>query len=75
MHDVVDIDQENVLLREKVRSQAQRISQLESLLKQLRQQRFGASSEKLSVDQIQLFDEAEAIEGEEAQEQTSIYAT
>lgn len=37
----------------------QRIEQLENLLKQARQQHFGTSSEKLSPDQIVLFNEAE----------------
>ncbi len=38
----------------------QRIEQLENLLKQARQQHFGTSSEKLSPDQITLFNEPEA---------------
>lgn len=66
-----DIEQEVVLLREQLSAKNQRIAQLEALLKQMRQQRFGASSEKLSADQIQLFDEAEAIEEASAEEETT----
>ncbi len=66
-----DIEQEVVLLREQLSAKNQRIAQLEALLKQMRQQRFGASSEKLSAYQIQLFDEAEAIEEASAEEETT----
>jgi len=58
---------EIALLREQLKAkealldrQEQRIDQLESLIRQLRQQHFGASSEKLSADQLALFDESEA---------------
>lgn len=47
-------------LRDKIHVKDQRIEQLENLLKQARQQHFGASSEKLSPDQIALFNEPEA---------------
>jgi transposase len=71
MNGRVDIEHENVLLREQLHAKDQRIAQLESLLKQLRQQHFGTSSEKLSADQIQLFDEAESIEAEDMDESTT----
>ena len=47
-------------LRDKIHVKDQRIEQLENLLKQARQQHFGTSSEKLSPDQIALFNEPEA---------------
>ncbi len=53
-------DQEIDLLHQKLQVKDQRIEQLENLLKQARQQHFGTSSEKLSPDQIALFNEAES---------------
>ena len=47
-------------LRTQVAEKSQRIAQLEDMLKQARQQRFGSSSEKQSPDQLGIFDEAEA---------------
>lgn len=67
MNTVADIVEENALLREQLDAKNQRIAQLESLLKQMHQQRFGASSEKLSSDQIQLFDEAEQLNEKDAE--------
>ena len=62
-----EIDTKNKILEEKNHY----ILQLEEALKQQRQKRFGASSEKASTDQLGLFNEAEAIEEEEtAQEET-----
>ena len=62
---------ENDFLREKLDEKNQTLDQknhyilqLEEALKQQRQQQFGASSEKASVDQLGLFNEAEAIEAE-----------
>ena len=47
-----------------------RISQLEALIKSLRQKQFSPSSEKLNVDQLALFNEAEVIsESEEEKEE------
>lgn len=51
------LDEKNNILNAKDRY----ILQLEEALKQQRQQRFGASSEKTSPDQLGLFNEAEAI--------------
>lgn len=52
-------DKEIDLLHQKLQVKDQRIEQLESLLIQARQQHFGTSSEKLSPDQIALFNEPE----------------
>ena len=49
-----------------------RIEQLENLLKQARQQHFGTSSEKLSPDQITLFNEAEVDETNEEVESLTV---
>lgn len=46
-------------LEESARQKDQRIEQLLDYIQLLRQKRFGASSERLSKDQLQLFDEAE----------------
>ncbi len=48
-------DKEIDLLHQKIQVKDQRIEQLENLLLQARQQHFGTSSEKLSPDQITLF--------------------
>jgi len=48
------------LLKEIILQQAQRIASLEEFIRLEKQQRYGASSEK-SVDQCELFNEAEAI--------------
>jgi len=67
---MADIVQENASLRNQLASKNQRITQLESLLKQLRQQRFGSTSEKLSADQVPLFDEAESETDDDASAET-----
>ncbi len=59
-------DNEIDLLHQKLQVKDQRIEQLENLLKQARQQHFGTSSEKLSPDQIALFNEAESDTNEDA---------
>ena len=59
------IHEKNIILAENVAQLEQKnqyILQLEEFLKQQRQKQFGASSEKLSLDQLGLFNEAEAIE-------------
>lgn len=68
MRNAIDLQQENSQLKaelaanaKQLASQFQRIQALEELLRQSRQQRFAASSEKLPADQLKLFDEAEAI--------------
>lgn len=59
-------------LRSTVDEQAERIAQLEEWVRLLRSQRFGRSSEKLSVDQLGLFNEAEqAVDADEATPETS----
>ena len=62
MKNNADIHEEVESLREQLGVKDQRIQQLESLLKQARQQHFGTSSEKLSPDQQGLFDEGETDE-------------
>ena len=59
------LNEKNTIIEQK----NQYIVQLEEWLKQQRQQRFGASSEKISPDQLGLFNEAEAIEQETAETQ------
>ena len=60
----IEIDDKNNILEEKNHY----ILQLEDALRQQRQKTFGTSSEKISVDQLGLFNEAEAI-AEEAQDE------
>ena len=67
---MADIAQENTSLRNQLTSKNQRITQLESLLKQLRQQHFGSTSEKFSADQVSLFDEAESETDDDASTET-----
>ena len=54
------LDEQNKIIEQK----NQYIVHLEEWIKQQRQQRFGASSEKVSPNQLGLFNEAEAIEQE-----------
>ena len=59
------IHEKNILIAENIAQLEQKdqyILQLEAYLKQQRRKQFGASSEKLSPDQLGLFNEAEAIE-------------
>jgi transposase len=57
---------------EQIDAQSIRIEQLEAMILQLRKQQFGSSSEKLSPDQLALFDEAEASAVVEAEEETTV---
>ena len=59
MKDLADLQSENTELHDRLNTQGQRIEQLEAMVKELRHQRFAASSEKQSPDQQHLFDEAE----------------
>ena len=59
MKDLADLQSENTELHDRLNIQGQRIEQLEAMVKELRHQRFAASSEKQSPDQQHLFDEAE----------------
>ncbi len=54
-----ELENENSILQKKIVDKDLRIQQLENLLIQSRHKQFGASSEKTSPDQRQLFDEAE----------------
>ena len=54
-----ELENENAILQKKIVDKDLRIQQLENLLIQSRHKQFGASSEKTSPDQRQLFDEAE----------------
>ena len=70
MSNVADLHQENEHLKAQIHSQQHYIKQLEEALLKARQQRFGASSEKQSPDQITLFNEAETdlVESDEIEE-------
>lgn len=46
-----------------------KIQTLEEYIRYMVQQRFGSSSEKLSVDQINLFDEAELLSDDDASDE------
>ena len=48
-----------------IADKSQRIKQLEDMVRELRHQKFGSSSEKTSADQQQLFNEAEELLDEE----------
>lgn len=69
MQTIQKLQEENIFLKEKIHTSNKIIEQknhyivqLEEALKQQRQTLFGASSEKLSTDQLGLFNEAETIE-------------
>jgi len=64
MQTTEQLQQENNFLRDKLEQKNAYIVQLEEWIKQQRHKQFGPSSEKLSPDQLSLFNEAEAIEGE-----------
>lgn len=67
----IDLEQQNTLLEQKqqlleqknkvIEQKTHRIALLEDFLRQLRQQKFGASSEQLNHLQAQLFDESDAL--------------
>ena len=62
-------------LQEALEQKDQYILQLEEALKQQRQKFFGVSSERVSVDQLGLFNEAEAVEEQVRVEETTTVQT
>ncbi len=59
MKNIVDIEQENILLRKTIADKDHHIKILEEYILSLKQKQFGSSSEKLSPAQAELFDEAD----------------
>jgi len=59
MQTIVDIEQENILLRKTIADKDHHIKILEEYILSLKQKQFGSSSEKLSPAQAELFDEAD----------------
>ena len=59
MQNIVDIEQENILLRKTIADKDHHIKILEEYILSLQQKQFGSSSEKLSPAQAELFDEAD----------------
>jgi transposase len=59
MQNIVDIEQENILLRKAIADKDHHIKILEEYILSLKQKQFGSSSEKLSPTQAELFDEAD----------------
>jgi transposase len=59
MQNIVDIEQENLLLRKTIADKDHHIKILEEYILSLKQKQFGSSSEKLSPAQSELFDEAD----------------
>lgn len=59
MKNIVDIEQENILLRKTIADKDHHIKILEEYILSLKQKQFGSSSEKLSPTQAELFDEAD----------------
>lgn len=59
MQTIVDIEQENILLRKTIADKDHHIKILEEYILSLKQKQFGSSSEKLSPTQAELFDEAD----------------
>jgi len=68
MNNVSDRQEEIQSLKAQLAEREQRIQTLEELVKYFRQRKFGASSEKISPDQLGLFNEAESIELESSTE-------
>lgn len=64
MPDAVKLEEKIESLEQTVGEQKCYILQLEEHIRHLKNKRFGASSEKLSADQLALFNEAETIEAE-----------
>jgi transposase len=73
MKNIVDIEQENLLLRKTIADKNHHIKILEEYILSLKQKQFGSSSEKLSPAQAELFDEADgdAVEIETEQNSSS----
>lgn len=59
MKNIVDIEQENILLRKTIADKDHHIKILEEYILSLKQKQFGSSSEKISPTQTELFDEAD----------------
>ncbi len=59
-----DLTAENTDLKQRLSDKEQRIKTLEEYIRYMKQQQFGASSEKLSADQMVLFDESEVLDVE-----------
>lgn len=59
MKNIVNIEQENILLRKTIADKDHHIKILEEYILSLKQKQFGSSSEKLSPTQAELFDEAD----------------
>ncbi|WP_236075110.1 transposase [Teredinibacter purpureus] len=75
MNDVAKLEKENELLREEL---ARRDVQVESLKEQIRlflHKKFSASSEKISPDQLGLFNEAESLAEDVSTEDESVTTT
>jgi len=71
-----DLTAENTDLKQRLSDKEQRIKTLEEYIRYMKQQQFGASSEKLSADQMVLFDESEVLDVEiDAEEETVDVAT
>lgn len=64
MQNIVDIEQENRLLRKTIADKDHHIKILEEYILSLKQKQFGSSSEKLSPAQTELFDEADGASAE-----------
>lgn len=62
MDQAISLHEENQQLREQLAQRDAQIVSLKEQIKQFLNHRFSASSEKLSIDQLGLFNEAEAIE-------------
>jgi transposase len=72
MKNAAKINSENVILKQALEEKDQRIQLLEDMIKTLRHKQFGASSEKTSADQINLFNEAEAEPDEQSEADTDV---
>lgn len=72
MNDAALLQQENALLKQQLCEKNNYIIRLEELIKQFKRKQFSPSSEKVSPDQLALFNEAESIEfnAESAEQQT-----
>ena len=70
MQTAQQLQQENVFLKEKVSSLEEQIDYYKNAFLQLHKKQFSPSSEKISVDQLGLFNEAEAIKQETSEKET-----
>lgn len=72
MQTAQQLQQENDFLKEKIASLEEQMDYYKNAFLQLHKKQFSASSEKLSVDQLGLFNEAEAIEEEGCCEEETV---